>query len=172
MGAAELRKASDGDLSATVRRLARENEALRKELTDLRGRLGKTLADADGAYGAGPHASEAGPDAPPAVAGVPCSVPCPWTSSGHGLSQAELHRYSRQIILDAFGPDRQAQLLRSSALVRDPRACLGTCLVVPRNTPTQYDPYLSPLLLRSSVRVASGARLPSTWRRWAWAGWA
>jgi len=90
-----------------------ELERLRAENASLRGQLEEARGAGGGAGRVGPPRAR-GPPGPP---GGPVAGGELWGTSGHGMTREQVSRYSRQVILEQIGPDRQARLLASSALV-------------------------------------------------------
>jgi adenylyltransferase/sulfurtransferase len=96
-----------------------ENARLKAEIDDLRKRLNALETASSG--GADAATSAAACDAHAAAAPPPsAAAPAPSTStyvSPHGLTKPESERYSRQLLLPAFGPAAQARLCRGAALI-------------------------------------------------------
>jgi adenylyltransferase/sulfurtransferase len=122
-------------MEAENERLQAEVAALRARLAQLEGASGSggtfepaaTDPAAGGAGGGGGTAADAArraapPPAPPAAppaAPPPAPPPAAGSSyvSPHGLTKVQAERYSRQLLLPAFGPAAQAALCRGSVLI-------------------------------------------------------
>ncbi len=59
----------------------------------------------------------AAPPAQPAGGVAPPPAPKTWLSSSHGLSKAQVERYSRHLLLPSFGLAAQERLCRGSVLI-------------------------------------------------------
>ncbi|KIY99793.1 adenylyltransferase andsulfurtransferase MOCS3/UBA4 [Monoraphidium neglectum] len=98
-----------------------ENAKLRAEVKELRARL-RALEKPAISNGAG-AASDVRDAAPASAAasvnggGGSCPAAAPDFLSPHGLSKSQAERYSRQLVLPAFGAAAQARLCASSALI-------------------------------------------------------
>ncbi|GBF89175.1 adenylyltransferase and sulfurtransferase [Raphidocelis subcapitata] len=102
-----------------------ENARLRAEVEALRARL--RALEAAGASADAPRqqpdgssctaAAAAGAAAPAAAGARPSRAPPAGFVSPHGLTKPQAERYSRQLLLPAFGPAAQARLCAASALI-------------------------------------------------------
>ena len=95
---------------ASVAELQAENARLRSEIERLKAAAGGAQQQT-AAAAAAPNGSAATTGSNAAAA------PASWDGLGHGLSAAQVARYSRQIVLHSFGVQAQARLCRGSVLV-------------------------------------------------------
>ena len=96
--------------------LARENELLKEEISRLRDVLNRHELHSEAAGAAGPTNTHQRHESGAACAN-PQSLLRLHGMDGHGLSKAQVERYSRQLLLPSFGLEAQRALCSSSILV-------------------------------------------------------
>ncbi|PNW79139.1 hypothetical protein CHLRE_09g402034v5 [Chlamydomonas reinhardtii] len=97
--------------------LEREVESLREQLLALRAELGSAKTQEDTSSGAAEQRN-GGATATTSLSTAPSSAPAPPRAAPrHGLSRAQVERYSRHLLLPAFGVAAQERLLRGGVLV-------------------------------------------------------
>ena len=99
--------------------LARENELLKEEISRLRDRLSQYEQQSEvGPAGAvAPAHTRQDLESGVAACANPHSLLQLHGMDGHGLSKAQVERYSRQLLLPSFGLEAQMALCSSSILV-------------------------------------------------------